>query len=143
MSNTMTATQLSQQCPSLEHDYSVTEQVYEAFGSCSGDTNALHIDADYARSKGFVGRVMYGNILNAFVSHFVGVLLPCPQVMIHAQDISFHAPFYLGDTLHFQAQCETVSEAVGVVIYKFKFTRDDDGKRRLIARGHVQIGLLS
>ena len=86
---------------------------------------------------------MYGNILNAFVSHFVGVLLPCPQVMIHAQDISFHAPFYLGDTLHFQAQCETVSEAVGVVIYKFKFTRDDDGKRRLIARGHVQIGLLS
>ncbi len=139
----MTATQLSQQCPELTHDYVVTDRVYDAFRTCSGDINALHVDDGFAHDRGFSGRVMYGNILNAFLSHFAGMLLPTDRVMIHAQDISFHAPFYLGDTLQLQVRCETVSEAVGVVIYKFKFTRDDDGKCRLIARGHIQIGILA
>lgn len=138
----MTATQLSQQCHELTHEYVVTDKVYEAFKACSGDTNALHVDETYACDKGFKARVMYGNILNAFLSHFVGMLLPTDRVMIHAQDIAYHAPFYLGDTLRLHATCDTVSEAAGVVIYKFKFTRDDDDKCRLIARGHIQIGIL-
>lgn len=138
----MTATELSQQCPVVTHDYEVNEQVYEAFRLCSGDENPLHVDDDYALSKGFSGRVMYGNILNAFVSHFVGVLLPCDEVILQSQDINYHAPVYLNDRLYFEARCDTVSEAVQVVVYKFKFTRDDDGKRRLVARGHVQIGVL-
>ena len=142
MTLAMTAVQLSQLCPSLEHTYCVTQQVYDAFRLCSGDNNPLHISENFAHEHGFEGRVMYGNILNAFLSHFVGVLLPCDQVMIHAQDISFHAPVYLGDQLLFQAQCETVSEAVDIVIYKFKFVRNEGGKRRLVARGHVQIGFL-
>lgn len=139
----MTATELAQQCPQLSHDYVVSEQVYEAFVRCSGDTNALHTDSAHARQRGFAGRVMHGNILNAFVSHFVGMLLPSRQVMLQSQDISYHAPFYLGQTLHFEVRCDTVSEAVGVVVYKFRFTRYDPDKQRLVARGRVQIGLLT
>ena len=119
----MTATQLSQQCPELTHDYVVTDRVYDAFRTCSGDINALHVDDGFAHDRGFSGRVMYGNILNAFLSHFAGMLLPTDMNGI---------PYLAWG-----------SEAVGVVIYKFKFTRDDDGKRRLIARGHIQIGILA
>jgi acyl dehydratase len=36
----------------------------------------LHIDDDYARSKGFKQKVMHGNILCGFLSRFVGELLP-------------------------------------------------------------------
>ncbi len=139
----MTVTELSQQCPVVTHDYEVGEQVYKAFRLCSGDENPLHVDKDYALSKGFAGPVMYGNLLNAFVSHFVGVLLPCDEIVLHSQDISYHAPVYLNDSLHFEARCDSVSEAVQAIVYRFKFTRQDGDKRRLIARGHVQIGMLA
>ena len=86
---------------------------------------------------------VYGNILNAFVSHFVGMLLPSREVMIQTQDINFHKPVYLNDEILLEASIETVSEAVNIINYKLKFRRVKEGEKpELIAKGHVQIGLL-
>jgi len=86
---------------------------------------------------------MYGNILNAFISHFVGMLLPSREVMIQSQDINFHKPVYLNDEIQLEARIEQVSEAVNIIIYKLKFRRMHEGKTELVAKGHVQIGLLT
>ena len=130
----MTIAELAEQTRKTEHTYQVSPEVYHAFQSCSGDFNPLHTDVAFAQSKGFANCVMYGNILNAFISHFVGMLLPTSEVMIQSQDISFHKPVFLNDT---------VSEAVGIIEYKLKFRRISDGvKPELVAKGHVQIGLL-
>ena len=96
-----------------------------------------------AKSKGFEGRVMYGNILNAFVSHFVGMLLPSREVMIQSQNINYHKPVYLNDEILLDAGIDIVSEAVNIINYKLKFRRVTDGKSELVAKGHVQIGLLT
>lgn len=95
------------------------------------------------KKKGFTGKVMYGNILNAFVSHFVGMLLPARDVMILSQDISFHKPVYLGDDIQLEARVETVSTAVNTIEYKLKFRRLGAGKPEMVAKGHVQIRLLN
>ena len=121
------------------HRFTVTQAVYEAFQQCSGDFNPLHTDRGFASAKGFGDRVMYGNILNGFVSYFVGMMLPVPDVIIHSQDIVFKNPVFLDDELDFTAKVEDVSEAVGVVVFKFTF-RNAEGK--LVARGHVQIGTI-
>jgi acyl dehydratase len=105
--------------------------------------NPLHTDESFARRKGFTGCVMYGNILNAFISHFVGMCLPTPYVMIQAQDISFHKPVFLNDEIVLQAAIDTVSEAVNIIKYKLKFYRTTETGRQLVAKGHVQIGLLN
>ena len=84
---------------------------------------------------------MYGNILNAFVSHFVGMLLPLKEVMILSQDISYHLPVYMNDEIVLESSIDTVSEAVNAISYKLKFYRMGE-KRQLVAKGHVQIGLL-
>ena len=138
----MTITELAEQTAHLSHTYQVTPEIYKAFQLCSQDMNPLHTDESFAREKGFPGCVMYGNILNAFISHFVGMCLPTPHVMIQSQDISFHKPVFLNDEITLQASVDTVSEAVNIINYKLKFYKTVETGRQLVAKGHVQIGLL-
>lgn len=139
----MTITELASQTAELSHAYQVTPEVYECFQRCSQDMNPLHTDEAFAQAKGFNGCVMYGNILNAFVSHFVGMCLPTPHVMIQSQDISYHKPVYLHDKIMLETSIDTVSEAVNIINYKLKFYKATDDGRQLVAKGHVQIGLLN
>lgn len=127
----------------LSCTYKVTKEVYEAFQECSKDRNPLHVDAEFAQQKGFPKCVMYGNILNAFVSHFVGMVLPCKDVMIQSQDISYHCPVFLNDEIRLESKIETISEAVQIINYKLRFLKTStNGKPQMVAKGHVQIGLL-
>ena len=137
----MTITELAEQSAKIQHTYKVTSDIYSSFQKCSNDYNPLHVDQLYAISKGFSDCVMYGNILNAFISHFVGMLLPSKEVMIQSQDISFHKPVYLNNEIMLEATVDTVSEAVNIIVYKLKFRRLDEDKSELVAKGHVQIGL--
>ena len=137
----MTITELAERSATIRHTYKVTPDVYDSFQRCSNDYNPLHVDQAYAESKGFKGCVMYGNIQNAFISHFVGMLLPSKEVMIQSQDISFHKPVYLNDEIMLEATVDTISEAVNIIVYKLRFRRLGEGKPELVAKGHVQIGL--
>ncbi len=139
----MNIRELEEGSRSISHTYKVTPDVYYSFQRCSNDYNPLHTDQKYANDKGYTGAVMYGNILNAFISHFVGMLLPSRDVIIQSQDINFHRPVYLNDEIQLEARIEQVSEAVNVIIYKLKFRREREGKAELVANGHVQIGLLT
>ena len=126
----------------IEITYHVTPDIYFGFQRISSDFNPLHTDEAFAKSKGFPERVMYGNILNAFVSHFVGMALPTRDVMIQTQDIQFRKPVYLGDEILLKSSQEDVSEAVEIVNFKLKFYRMWGAKPELVATGHVQIGTL-
>lgn len=135
--------ELVEQTGRLEHAYKVTEDVYKAFQIASGDYNGLHTNVDFAKQKGFDECVMYGNILNCFVSHFVGMVMPTPDVMIQTQDIQYHKPVFLNDDILIKAEIEDESEAVKIINYKLKFYRTNADKPQLVAKGHVQIGLLT
>lgn len=127
---------------SLEMTYQVTQEVYDAFQKCSNDFNPLHTDKAFANRKGFPDRVMYGNILNAFVSHFVGMALPSVDVMIQTQDIQFRKPVWLGDEILIKAYPDKISAAVEIVNFKLKFYRPAVNAPDLVATGHVQVGML-
>ena len=139
----MTIEEFAEHSASIKYTYKVTPDVYYSFQRCCNDFNPLHTDETFAIKKGFSGKVMYGNILNAFISHFVGMLLPLRDVMIQSQDISYHKPVYLNDDIQLESRIEIVSEAVNVIEYKLIFLRLSEGKQELIAKGHVQIGLLT
>lgn len=138
----MTINELAEKSANIQYTYKVTPEVYYSFQRCSNDYNPLHTDEAFAERKGFEGRVMYGNILNAFISHFVGMLLPSREVMIQSQDISYRKPVYLNDEIMLKSEVETVSEAVEIINYKLKLYRLGAEKPQLVATGHVQIGLL-
>lgn len=138
----MTINELAAESAKIRHRYQVTPDVYYSFQRCSNDYNPLHTDEAKAVSKGFPSRVMYGNILNAFVSHFVGMLLPTRDVMIQSQTINFQRPVFLNDDLELEASVYDVSETSNMIDYKLRFRKIAGDNNELVARGHVQIGLL-
>ncbi|MDR3680594.1 MAG: MaoC/PaaZ C-terminal domain-containing protein [Flavipsychrobacter sp.] len=123
----------------FKESFIVTDDVYNGFIHVFGDRNPLHTDEQFAIGKGFSGKVMHGNILNGFLSYFVGECLPSKDVIIHGQEIKFPNPVYMNDRLAFEAVVSEISEAVGVAIIKFKF-RNIFGK--IVAKGEIQIGML-
>ena len=139
----MTIEELAEKTAHISHTYQVTPDVYYSFQRCSNDYNPLHTDALFAKSKGFDSPVMYGNILNAFLSHFVGMLLPTREVMILSQNILFQNPVFMNDEITFETSIDNYSPTVNFIDYKFKFRRVKDEKKVLIANGHIQIKLLS
>lgn len=123
---------------SYTQQFTVTEAVYNGFLNAFEDRNPLHTDEAYAVQKGFQGRVMHGNILNGFLSYFIGECLPTKDVIIHSQSIQFNKPVFLSDTLLLEAQVAEVIESVKVVNFKYTF-KNAEGKR--VAKGEIQIGL--
>ncbi len=118
--------------------FQITNDIYKSFQLCSGDMNPLHTDLEFAKQKGFKTCVMYGNILNGFVSYAVGMKLPTPDVMIQTQDILFKNPVFMNEKLEMTIETYEVHESVNVVMFKFKFVNE---LKKIVAKGHVQIGV--
>lgn len=123
----------------VKRPFTVTPEVYKAFQQCSGDFNPLHTSEEFAKSKGFPECVMYGNILNAFVSTLIGECLPTKNVIIHSQDIQFKKPVFLHDILMAELKVENIHESVQTIEFKFSFRNQDE---KLVSKGHVQIGII-
>ncbi len=123
----------------FQQAYVVDESVYSGFISLFRDENPLHTNEMFARAKGFKSRVMHGNILNGFISHFVGECLPLKNVIIHSQGISYSRPVYLNDTLELYVEVEDFFESVQTIEFKFFF---ENQNRIKIAKGKLSIGLI-
>ena len=121
------------------HEFVVTRSIYTGFISLFGDRNPLHTELEFSRQKGFNGLVMHGNILNGFVSYFIGELLPVKNVIIQSQEIKFSKPVYLDDSLKFTATVEDVYESVNTIEFKFRFTNLKGIK---VATGKIMVGLI-
>lgn len=123
----------------FEENFVISNEIYNGFMDNFKDKNPLHTDEQFAIEKGFMGRVMHGNILNGFLSYFIGECLPTKNVIIHSQEIQFKNAVYLDNLLQFKAEVIGVYDSVKVVEFKFDF-KNNDGK--IAAKGKIQIGLL-
>ena len=117
----------------------VTDKTYSGFIQLFKDENPLHTNEQFAKEKGFIGKVMHGNILNGFISYFIGECLPTKNVIIHSQEIQYKIPIYLNDKLKLEAKVMGIYESVNAVELKYNFT---NSASKTVAKGKVQIGLL-
>lgn len=120
-------------------DFIISNEIYTRFIQLFKDKNPLHTDEQFAIKKGFKGRVMHGNILNGFLSYFVGELMPTKDVIIHSQEIQFKNAVYLNDSLQFEAEIIGFYESVKVVEFKFDFRNKD---KKVVAKGKIQLGII-
>jgi 3-hydroxybutyryl-CoA dehydratase len=117
----------------------ITEDIYEGFIQLFNDKNPLHTNEQFAIDKGFKGKVMHGNILNGFLSYFIGEWLPEKNVIIHSQEIQYKNPVYLNDELQFSANISGIYQSVNVIEFKFTFKNSES---KTVAKGKIQIGIL-
>ena len=124
---------------SFDVSFTVSNEVYNGFVQLFEDRNPLHTDEAFAISKGFEQKVMHGNILNGFVSYFIGECLPVKNVIIHSQEIQFINAVYMDEQLQFKAVVTGTYQAGKTVEFKFTFK---NSLLKTVAKGKIQIGIL-
>ena len=117
----------------------ITPELMKRYGDLSGDCNPLHIDDQYARSKGFNGRVTYGNIYGMLLSALVGMDLGHPEVMLLSERFDFRKPVYIGDAIELTATVTAISVSARVIELTLKFCNT---AAELIAAGKCQVRCL-
>ncbi|MDF2180883.1 MaoC family dehydratase [Neptuniibacter sp. CAU 1671] len=102
----------------------ITEADVCLFAGISGDTNPIHINADYAATTQFGQRIVHGMFSAALISTVAGTKLPGPGAIYVDQQVKFRAPVFIGDTA-------TASVTV---------TEIDERRRRVKCRTDVHVG---
>lgn len=84
----------------------VTDADLVLFAGVTGDTNPVHIDADYAAGTMFGSRIAHGMLSAGFISAVLGTRLPGPGCIYLSQTLKFRAPVRVGDTV--EARVEVI-----------------------------------
>jgi len=82
-----------------DFEVTVTSEMMDQFLAISGDNNPMHVDSNYAKSKGYPDRLVYGMMTASFYSTLVGVYLPGKYCLLQELKTSFYNPVYIGDSL--------------------------------------------
>ena len=77
----------------------VTDADVVMFAGISGDTNPVHLDAQFADQTPFKGCIAHGMLSASFISAVLGTRLPGPGCIYLGQTLSFRAPVKTGDTV--------------------------------------------
>ena len=96
----------------------------EAFAEASGDTNRLHLDADYAAGSRFGRRIVHGTLVTGTISAAVARL---PGLIVYlSQDTSYLGPVDIGERVTAVGE---VVEDLGNDRYRLTTTvQDEDGE---------------
>src|SRR5947209_7522379 len=77
----------------------ITEADILMYAAVSGDTNPVHINAEYAAQTRFGERIAHGMLTAGLISAVIGTKLPGPGAIYMSQSLRFVAPVRLGDTV--------------------------------------------
>ncbi|MGB4468518.1 MAG: MaoC family dehydratase [Azovibrio sp.] len=87
----------------------ITEADIVLFSGVSTDTNAVHLNEEFAKTTPFGGRIAHGMLSASLISAVLGNRLPGPGTIYLGQTLKFKAPVRPGDTVTATA---TVKEVI-------------------------------
>jgi acyl dehydratase len=67
-----------------------------AFANVSGDTNPIHLDAEYAANTPFQKPIMHGMIGASVISRVFGIKFPGEGTIYMGQSLAFKRPMFVG-----------------------------------------------
>ena len=131
---------LAEMTPGLSEEFTVTvtPEMMDAFCTITGDVSPIHMDADYAKGRGFPGRVVYGMLGASLFSTLAGVYLPGETCLLHGVEVKFAKPIYIGDTLTVNGTVHEINETFREITIKAVIT-NQDGTR--VTRGLIRAGV--
>ena len=93
----------------------ITETDVTLFAGITGDLNPVHIDAKYAESTPFKGRIAHGMLGASLISNLLGMRLPGPGTIYISQQVRFRAPVRIGDTVTARVRVTALRADKGIV----------------------------
>ncbi len=77
----------------------ITETDIILFSAVSMDTNAIHLDEDYAKTTRFGTRIVHGMLTGSLISSVLANRLPGPGTIFLSQTMKFLAPVHPGEKI--------------------------------------------
>jgi 3-hydroxybutyryl-CoA dehydratase len=96
----------------------ITMDMVKAFADISGDTNPVHIDADYAKGTVFKENIAHGILVTGLISKILGCDLPGYGSVYVSQQVSFLRPVKIGDEITAKVEVIDREDKRGYVTFK-------------------------
>ena len=93
----------------------ITDEMIKKFAELSGDYNPLHMDEIYAQNSKFNQRVCHGMLLGSFLSQLVGMHIPGKKCLYLSQNLNFHNPCYISDTISVEGVVKEKSNSTQIL----------------------------
>ena len=77
----------------------ITEADIVLFAAVTGDTNPMHLNAEYAKDSLFGERIAHGMLAAGLITKVLGTQLPGPGTIYMSQSLKFRAPVRIGQTV--------------------------------------------
>lgn len=122
-----------------EFSRKITVEMMDSFKMISGDDNPLHVDASYAKERGYIGRVVYGMLTASLYSCLAGVYIPGERCLLQSVHADFLSPAYIEDTLTVAGKIVEKNDSVRQIVIK-AVIRNQSGKK--ISKAKIEAGVL-
>jgi len=97
----------------------------QIFAKLSNDYNPIHVDIDFAKSKGFDAPLIYGLLLSSQMSGLIGQELPDKNAILTGIQMDFIQPSFPDDQLIFGANLINKSDATYNLEFNCHISRDN------------------
>jgi len=119
----------------------ISEEMQDSFLKITGDVNPMHSDGEYAVSKGFDGKLVFGMLTASFLSTLAGVYLPGKHCLFHEiAGMRFIKPVYIHDRLTISGEVTEKNDLFNQITIKVKI-RNQNGV--LVSSAKVKAGVLN
>ncbi len=116
----------------------ITEEMMDKFADITGDISPIHMNKEYAISKGFPSRVCHGMLFGSMFSTLCGVYLPGENCLLHSVSTKFSLPVFPGDTLEVSGEIKELNETFKTAVVK-GFIKNQNGKK--VCKAEIQLGV--
>ena len=104
-------------------NFRFSDEEMRSFERLSGDHNPIHTDSNFAKARGFRAPIIFGLLLASQVSRLIGQELPDKRAMLTGVSLIFMGPAFANDSLRFDAEIVTKSEAAHALEFKCRISR--------------------
>lgn len=117
----------------------ITDEMMQKFYDITGDENPLHTDSEYARSRGFSERVVYGMLTTSLISTLGGCYIPGKFCLIQGVEVKFSKPVFIGDELTILGEVRYVDTDLRYLEVKVTIVNQKNEK---VLRGLLKAGVM-
>lgn len=117
----------------------ITKDLIKKFRDLSGDFNPLHIDPEYAKETKFKKNVVYGYLVQLYLSKLAGMYLPGKYSLILSTEIKNKNPCFENDVLKFEGIVNSKITFGNIIIVNINATNQEN---KIIIEGSMKIQVL-
>ncbi|MEG3030547.1 MAG: MaoC family dehydratase [Oscillospiraceae bacterium] len=116
----------------------ITQVMMDKFIDITGDVSPIHTSEEYAKSKGFKGRVCHGMLFGSMFSTLAGVYLPGEHCLLHSVETKFLSPVFSEDELEISGKISEINDTFKTITIKGTIV-NQEGKK--VCKAVIQAGV--